>query len=395
MAMNDMTGSMPMVGDRIKVVIPPHMPGHEVGVVRQVVNGALGIEFDAMPGEVHHWYVPSEVMVVSDSDAGGGATGGKKKKKEHDMPGMSVATLALDGAEAPIRSVSSYKQKLRAWLASNERRFDAAANGEELELSMLDVIGEDWWTGGGITAKSVKAQLDAHPNAKAIRVLINSPGGDVFEGMAIRSLLKRHPARVEVEVVGLAASAASVIAMAGDSIQMHEGSMLMIHEAWCGCMGQADDMRQTATVLDKINSALLDVYVSRTGRNRDEVQALVAAETWMTASEAVESKFADGVITASPSENKKSGKAKAHASGAPAARPGHTGAMAQAEHTITVKLDVDDATREVIELTDEDIRAVGEDRERRSREREEHLKSKPVARFAGAPPPPLAAKVHR
>jgi ATP-dependent protease ClpP protease subunit len=171
-----------------------------------------------------------------------------------------------------------------------------AANGETLELTMLDVVGEDWWTGGGITSKRVQEKLAANPKAKTIKILLNSPGGDAFEGLAIQALLKRHGARVEVEIVGLAASAASVIAMAGDSIAMHEGSLFMIHEPWTFAVGDAGEMRTTAEFLDKVNSSALDVYERRTGRARSEIAKLVNDETWMTAHEAVQEKFATSVI---------------------------------------------------------------------------------------------------
>lgn len=210
---------------------------------------------------------------------------------------------------------SAFEERLRGWMASSERRFEAkAAEGEVLEMSMLDIVGEDFWTGGGITSKSVQRELDANPKAKTIKILLNSPGGDAFEGLAIQSLLKRHGARVEVEVVGLAASAASIIAMAGDSIAMHEGALMMIHEPWTFTVGNAAEMRTAAEFLDKINASGLDVYTRRTGRDRADVAELVAAETWMTASEAVEQKFATSVIEAtSPSETATKARSAAQA----------------------------------------------------------------------------------
>lgn len=218
-------------------------------------------------------------------------------------------------AEARPQS-SGYEEKIKAWIKANQeqRAFNAVkvADGV-LELNMLDVIGEDWWTGGGITAGRVKSALDANKDAKTIKVLMNSPGGDAFEGLAIQSLLKRTGAQIEIEIIGLAASAATIIAMAGDKISIHEGAMFMIHEAWTITMGSKRDMRQVADFLQKVDNSILDIYARRTGRAADEVRALVEAETWMTAHEAVAEKFATSVIAAKSGESSdaKSGKAKA------------------------------------------------------------------------------------
>jgi ATP-dependent Clp protease, protease subunit len=215
--------------------------------------------------------------------------------------------------ERPGRGV--FEERLRSWMSATERRFDAqmAASGDVLELTMLDIVGEDWWTGGGITSKGVQAKLSAFPKAKTIKILLNSPGGDAFEGLAIQALLRRHGARVEVEIVGLAASAASVIAMAGDSIAMHEGSMFMVHEPWTFAVGDAAEMRDTAAFLDKVNASALDVFERRTGRARAELAKIVSDETWMTAHEAVEAKFATNVISGAAPEPVAKARAAAQA----------------------------------------------------------------------------------
>jgi ATP-dependent protease ClpP protease subunit len=206
--------------------------------------------------------------------------------------------MAAPDLEPGDRPRSAFEERLRGWMAASERRFEAnmAASGDVLELVMLDIVGEDWWTGGGITSKGVQQKLAAYPKVKTIKVLLNSPGGDAFEGLAVQSLLRRHGASIEIEVVGLAASAASIIAMAGDTIAMHEGSLMMVHQPWTFAVGDADEMRTTAEFLDKVNSSGLDVYTRRTGRKREDVAELVAAETWMTAHEAVKEKFATSVV---------------------------------------------------------------------------------------------------
>lgn len=282
--------------------------------------------------------------------------------------------------ERPVRRVSAYEQDLRRWIANNRDQrgleVNAKADGE-VEISMLDVIGEDWWTGGGITAKSVKARLDANPNAKVIRVLLNSPGGDVFEGLAIRSLLKRSGARVEVEVLGWAASAASVIAMAGDTIAMHEGSMMMVHKAWTIAIGDDSDMRATADFLGKINDSIVDIYERRTGRARDEVVEMVAAETWMTAHDAVEQKFADSVIVGEDKPAK--GKTKARAAVAVESDDGVVWRQRSAPEA-DADLSLTDAERERV-LAERRAAQAAADEQRRS--------TNPLLRALGKAPAPL------
>lgn len=189
-----------------------------------------------------------------------------------------------------------YERLLSGWLGANERRFSAAAKANgDLEIEVLDVIGSGFFF-EGITAKSIQRTLKANPNAKTIRVLINSPGGSAFDGIAIKNLLEAHSARVEVEVLGWAASAASVIAMAGDSIKMREGSMMMIHRAWSFAIGDSEAMQAEADALTKLDESILDIYTRRTAGDRTEIQELVRKETWMTAGEAVERGFADEVL---------------------------------------------------------------------------------------------------
>lgn len=204
----------------------------------------------------------------------------------------------IEGLDIERPKQSSYTAFLQKWCAQNagKRGMMAAKAGDTLEISMLDVIGYDYWSGGGITAESVKAQLEQYPDAKTIKILTNSPGGDAFEGLAIQNLLKRTGCTIAVEVIGVCASAMSVIAMAGDTIAMHEGTLFMVHEAVSCEYGSGDDMRCCAGFLDAIDSTALDVYARRTGRDRAELAKMIKAETWMTAPEAVTQKFATSVI---------------------------------------------------------------------------------------------------
>lgn len=161
-------------------------------------------------------------------------------------------------------------------------------------ISMFDVIGEDGWSGGGVTANRISAALRSIGN-KDITVRINSPGGDMFEGIAIYNLLRAHPAKVTVEVLGWAASAASIIAMAGDDIRMGFGSFMMVHNAWGLVIGNRHDMRDAATLFDQFDAAIADIYAARTRMKRADIEQLMDAETFMSSEQAVEYGFADVV----------------------------------------------------------------------------------------------------
>ena len=157
-------------------------------------------------------------------------------------------------------------------------------------INLYDIVGE-----GGVTAGDVRRMLDAI-TAPTIRLRVDSPGGDVFDGLAIFNDLVSHPARVEVEIVGLAASAASVIAMAGDSIEIAPAAFLMIHRAWSLSLGNAADLRHTAGVLDQVDATLAQIYTDATGQPQKKIITMMDAETWMDGQAAVDAGFADALI---------------------------------------------------------------------------------------------------
>lgn len=166
------------------------------------------------------------------------------------------------------------------------------AAGKTLELYIYDFIGE--WL-GGISPKQIADDLKAAGKIDLINVRINSPGGDVFDGITIYNLLKRHQARVEVDIDGLAASIASIVAMAGDSVRMAANGMFMVHEPMSGQFGNADDMRKKADLLDQVQENLISTYAAKTGISDARLAELMAAETWMTAAQAAQEGFVDAV----------------------------------------------------------------------------------------------------
>ncbi len=133
---------------------------------------------------------------------------------------------------------------------------------------------------------------------RPVEVQVNSPGGDMFEGIAIFNVLREHPKDVTVKVMGMAASAASIIAMAGDRIEIGAASFLMIHNCWVLAIGNRHDMRETSEWLEPFDQAMVDLYAARTGQKPADVAKWMDAETYMSGSQAIERGFADALLAA-------------------------------------------------------------------------------------------------
>ena len=177
----------------------------------------------------------------------------------------------------------------------NERKWCeiVAQSGAVAEVWIYEEIGTDFW-GEGLTAKQFVTDLAAL-EVDHIALHINSPGGSVFDGQAIYNALERHPATVTSYIDGVAASIASVIALAGDHVEMAENALFMIHDPHGFAMGTAAEMRQMAGILDKVGDTILGVYERKTDINREKIAADMAAETWFTAAEAVAAGYVDSV----------------------------------------------------------------------------------------------------
>jgi len=161
--------------------------------------------------------------------------------------------------------------------------------GEKAALYIYDEIG--YW---GDTASDLVAALK-DVDTDALEVHVNSPGGDIFDGLAIYQALKDHPARITVKVDGLAASIASVIAMAGDEVIMAPKASIMIHDGWTMAVGNAAELRKTADLLDKQSGVIASVYADRSNRDANFWRDAMREETWYTADEAVDAGLADAV----------------------------------------------------------------------------------------------------
>lgn len=208
----------------------------------------------------------------------------------------------------PTSAVSSYlsPRALDRWDAGVR----AADAEQDRSISIYDVIGFDWWTGEGVTAKRIAGALRSLGQGP-VTVNVNSPGGDMFEGLAIYNLLREHPGEVTVKVLGLAASAASVIAMAGDVVQIARAGFFMVHNSWVLAQGNRHDLREIADWLEPFDAAMNDIYVARTGQDLADVQTQMDAESWIGGSQAVDLGYADELL---PSDQVSKADARASAS---------------------------------------------------------------------------------
>ncbi|KVG77216.1 head maturation protease, ClpP-related [Burkholderia ubonensis] len=177
------------------------------------------------------------------------------------------------------------------WNAS----IQAATDSGEASISILDVIGQDYWTGEGVTSNRIAGALRAI-GRNPVTVNINSPGGDMFEGVAIYNMLREHAGHVTVKVLGMAASAASIVAMAGDTIQIGLPAFFMVHNGWIVAAGNRNDFRELADWMEPFDAAMADVYSARTGIAVADVRAMMDKETWVGGSAAVDKGFADDLL---------------------------------------------------------------------------------------------------
>lgn len=164
-----------------------------------------------------------------------------------------------------------------------------AESDSEATIFLYDEIG--YW---GIDAAEFADEL-SKVTAKTIHLRINSPGGDVFDARAMITAIRAHHARVIAHIDGLAASAASFLALACEEVEIAEGAMIMIHRPWGWSSGTADELRASAAVLDQVEGSMLDDYERKTGKPREELAAMLAAETWLTAEESLEHGFVDRI----------------------------------------------------------------------------------------------------
>lgn len=218
-----------------------------------------------------------------------------KKRAEAGRRG-ALARWAKNAEHRP--DPSRYQQEIQAWRQQRPENVagwrveNATSQDEPAELYIYDEIdASGWW---GISARDVVEAL-AMITADTIELHLNSPGGDVFDAFSIYNALRNHPATVNVVVDGLAASAASYIMLAGDSIEMEPNASVMIHDAIGFTYGNASDHEQMRALLDKQSGIIAQIYADRSGSTVDEWRTAMKVETWYTADEAVTAGLADSV----------------------------------------------------------------------------------------------------
>ena len=172
--------------------------------------------------------------------------------------------------------------------------YEEGSPGRPDVLRLEGPIAEESWWGDEVTPADFRRELERHPGD--LVVAINSPGGDVIAGSMIYSMLKEHQGQITVRIEGLAASAASVVAMAGDIVQMAPTAYMMIHNAWTAEIGDNRAMRATADKLDEIDRGIRCAYQTKTGKSEKEIGKMMDAETWMSAPKALEEHFCDVIL---------------------------------------------------------------------------------------------------
>lgn len=194
-------------------------------------------------------------------------------------------------------------------MARWNRGLQAKGADDAASISIFEVIGEDW-DGSGFTEAKCAGILRSL-GGKDVTVYINSPGGSLFHGIAIYNMFREYEGRVTIRVLGMAASAASVLAMGGDEVQIAKSAFFMIHKCWCLAVGNADDLRNIAAQNDEFDAVMVDMYAARTGLDAEKLQAMLAAETWISGTSAVDQGFADDFTPADQIEEGRGAKASA------------------------------------------------------------------------------------
>lgn len=207
---------------------------------------------------------------------------------------LTKTGFASEQADAIVRARMDKRNASKPGQIKMAKTEDGAA-----EVLLYDVIGFDMWTGGGMTPKRLVDELEAMKPFDRLTLRVNSPGGDVWDGMTILNILRRQEAKVSVEVEGVAASAASFIAQVADpgELRISEGGMMMVHRAWGFAMGNTNDMLEMSDLLEKLDSQIADIYANRSKRKADTWLRMMDDETWFTGQEAVDAKLADATIS--------------------------------------------------------------------------------------------------
>jgi len=194
-------------------------------------------------------------------------------------------SASRDCGALAVKAVDRWKPQMRG----------VRADSSVTVIEIYDVIGYDYWTGGGITASWIADQIRGRGD---LVININSPGGDFFEGLAIYNLLRVHNGKKTVNIVGLAASSASLIAAAGDDIRIASSAYVMIHNVWGLVVGDKNDMAAAARDFEKFDQGARVIYAEQSGKSEVEITTLMNDETWFLGQEAIDEGFATALLPA-------------------------------------------------------------------------------------------------
>lgn len=211
----------------------------------------------------------------------------------HILTCVPFSLPEMEGVKMRIQKRSPFQPRAKVGKYRIENKTD------ESTIYIYDEIS--WF---GLTAEQLVKDIN-DLDSKVINIRFNSPGGSVFDGTAVFNAIKQHKARTISHIDGLAASIASVIALASDEVRMSENAFLMIHDPWSIVIGNAETMREEADLLDKVGGTIAKTYTDKTGKDKDEILEMMNAETWMTAEEALEMGFIDAIDQAKDEEKAK------------------------------------------------------------------------------------------
>lgn len=196
----------------------------------------------------------------------------------------------------PIRVIAgNSKPHERFWTIRDQTE----EKGEEIELEFFGPISEYSWWGDEITPELLRNDLKEKGGGRPVTILVNSPGGEIIAASIIRTILQEYSGKVTVDIVGLAASAATVMVTGADHIRMRESALFMIHDPSGGAFGNIDEIKAFLGVMTKVKDGIIDTYQTKTGMDREKLAKMMTNETWMTAREAKDYGFIDEVVTSS------------------------------------------------------------------------------------------------
>jgi ATP-dependent Clp protease, protease subunit len=219
--------------------------------------------------------------------------GGSMENHLMQLPATNAAGLAIS---TPLRVIEGTDEPYAPFWVFRDA---AESQSGEAELEFFGPISQYSWLGDEITPAKFKKDLYAVGKNGPITVLLNSPGGEVVAASVIRTLLQEYPGRVTVDIIGLAASAATIVATGADYVRMRESAYWMIHDPSTVGWGNIEDFKKILSALVAIKDGIIDVYATRTGLSREKLSRLMSDETWLSAKEAKDRGFIDEVVTAS------------------------------------------------------------------------------------------------